>query len=283
MKSAYSIPAEAVLIYNNALNLTDKGDFIPALDEYKKAISMYPEFLEAYNNIGELYSKMGDSTQAKSTYIEALTIDRNYKVLLNLGVEFYNEGSYDQALKHFNESVDRKADFIEGQFYAGMANFNLKNFKRAEVHFNNVIAMDFKHLKTNYLLSTIYYEWKNYKKSMECLDRIKDIADDPVLVNKFYGFCCYHLGRFPEAIDYLQTAMESCPAYDKFKSYIKSLSYENKLSEIGNLKEKISEMETRINKKNSVISLGDYTHLSMLYIFDGEYAKAQKLLKSAKI
>lgn len=283
MKSAYSVPAEAVLVYNKALSLTDKGDFIPALDEYKKAISMYPDFLEAYNNIGELYSKMGDSNNAKNIYIKALDIDRNYRILLNLGVEFYNEGNYDVALKHFNESVDRKADFIEGQFYAGMANFNLKNFKKAEVHFNNVIAMDFKHLKTNYLLSAIYYEWKNYKKSMECLDRIKDIADDHVLVNKFYGFCCYHLGRYSEAIDYLQTAMKSCPSYDKFKDYLSSLTYEKKLSEIGNVKEKISEVETKVKSKNYIMTLADYTHLSMLYIFNGEYSKAEKLLKSAKI
>lgn len=283
MKASMSVPAEAVSIYNNALDLTNKGAYLPALDEYKKALEIFPKFIEAYNNIGEIYSKLGDSDSAISNYMEALSIERSSRVLLNLGVEYYNEGHYEAALKHFNEAVSVNDDFLEGHFYAGMANFNLKKMKKAEMHFSRVTQMDAMHLKANYLLSYIYYEWKQYQKTLDRLEIIKDFADDKAFVNRYYGFCLYHLGRFEEAVDYLQAALKSSPKYKKFRKYLEGLTYENKVKEIGDVQEKIKDMEAKIINEENKPSLGEYTHLSMLYIFNGEYEKAEKLLESAKL
>ena len=54
------------------------------------------------------------------------------------------------------------------------------------------------------------------------------------------------------------------------------MTYENKVKEIGDIKGKIKELETKMMKGDS--SIGDYTHLSMLYIFNGENQKAENLL-----
>ncbi|MGL4368240.1 MAG: tetratricopeptide repeat protein, partial [Spirochaetota bacterium] len=150
-----SIPAEAVSVYNNALEMSNKGDFPTALNEYGKAIAIFPKFLEAYNNIGEIYSKLGDGDRAISTYLQALNIERNYRVLLNLGVEYYNKGQNLPALKHFEEAIAVKDDFVEGHFYAGMAYFNIKDYIKAEEHFRKVTTFDKNHVKANYLLSYI--------------------------------------------------------------------------------------------------------------------------------
>jgi tetratricopeptide (TPR) repeat protein len=98
-----SVPTEAVAIYNHALELSNKGDTTTALQEYLKAIDIHPSFVEAYNNIGEIYSQMGKKKQAISTYMEALKIGKNYRVLLNLGVEHYNSKNYEIALNFFKE------------------------------------------------------------------------------------------------------------------------------------------------------------------------------------
>lgn len=283
MKNSVSVPSEAVNVYNNALNLSNSGKLAPAIDEYKKAINIYPGFIEAYNNIGEIYSKMGDRSKAISTYMEALAIQKNSRVLLNLGVEYYNDGEYKNAFKYFKDATTLDSEFLEGHFYTAMTHFNQKEYKQAENCFQNVVKLDKKHLKANYLLSYIYYDWKKYKKALECLDRIKDIADDKVFVNKYYGFCCYHTGRFDEAVEYLQSALKNCPEYSKFKNYLKKMTYENKVKEIGDIKSKIKEMEEKVMKKENMPSIGDYTNLSMLYIFDGQYKKAEDLLLSVNV
>jgi tetratricopeptide (TPR) repeat protein len=271
-----SVPTEAVSVYNNALDLSNRGDFMPALNEYSRAISIHPRFIEAYNNMGEIYSKMGDSDRAITSYLQALTIERNYRVLLNLGVEYYNRGQITSALEHFKESLSRKDDFLEGHFYAGLAYFNVKDYVIAEEHLSRVVAFDMGHYRANFLLSYIYYEWKRYNDVLACLDRITVTEEDKSLFNRYYGFCHYHLGNYAEAVQFLTIALETNPSYKKFHSYLKSLTVEAKLAEIGDIDACIKELEEKMEKETPTFC--ELSRLSMLYVFKGEYRKAETLL-----
>jgi tetratricopeptide (TPR) repeat protein len=275
-----SVPTEAISIYNKALEKTNRGDLNSALSEYQRAIKMYPYFVEAYNNLGELYSLMGYRDMAISTYNQALNIEKNYKILLNLGVEYYNSGDYQKALAYFLDSVKRKKNFQEGNYYTGLALYNMKNFSEAEKYLLKVIAADKMHIKANYMLSYIYYENKDYQKVINCLEAIWNIADDKTFINKYYGFCCYHLGRYDDAVKYLNEAMNLHPEYKKFKSYLEGLTYENKRREIGDIDSAIKQLEKAMMANS--LKLRDVTKLSMLYIFKGENLKAEKIVAEYK-
>jgi len=275
-----SVPREAVMIYNSALEQSNKGDLDAALKEYRRAISVHPEFVAAYNNIGEIYARRGESEKAISSYLEALKINKHYRVLLNLGVEHFNRNNYAQALEYFTESLSREPLFIEGNYYAGLVYYNQDSHKKAEKYFLKVLEADTMHLKANYLLSHIYYERKEYRKALECLDRIKDTAEDKSFINRYYGFCCFYLGRYDDAVKHLTAALECRPEYAGLKKYLKKLTYENKMKEIGNLEEAIRELEHDIAIREPGVI--DLTKLSMLYIFKGEYNKAENLIQSYK-
>ena len=275
-----SVPKEAVLIYNQALEMANKGKFEPAINEYRRAIETYPKFIEAYNNIGEIYSRMGNREQAISIYLDALKIEKNYRIFINMGVEHFNEKEYDAALKLFKESLKLEPDFLEGNFYTGLVFYHQKNFKKSEKHLFKVVKQDPTHLKANYLLSYIYYEWKDYDRVLRCLDSIKEIADDKLFINRYYGFCYFHLGQYDKAIEYLTEALESKPEYAKFKKYLKSISYEKKIKEIGDVDKAIKILEDHLMDRE--LEFMEITRLSMLYIFKGENKRAEKLVTSYK-
>ncbi|PKL39731.1 MAG: hypothetical protein CVV44_05785 [Spirochaetae bacterium HGW-Spirochaetae-1] len=278
--NSISVPTEAVTIYNNALELSTRGDLATALAEYRRAIDIYPGFVEAYNNIGEIHSGMGNSDLAVSAYLQALTIEKHYRVLLNIGVEYYNSGRPEKALQYFLDSLTMKPDFLEGNYYAGLIFYDDKKYKEAETYLGRVINIDMKHMKANYILSYIYYEWKQYEKVLACLDNIKDTADDKSFIKKYYGFCCYYLGRFTEAVDYLTEALESQPRYAKFKTYLQNLTYESKVKEVGDVEKAIKELEKNMLGERPAVS--EISRLSMLYIFKGQNKKAEKLLMNYK-
>jgi tetratricopeptide (TPR) repeat protein len=172
------------------------------------------------------------------------------------------------------------ANFLEGNFYTAMAYFNVKDLRKAEEYFRKVITQENKHEKASYLLADIYYEWKEYEKALAVLENIRTVATDTVFFNKYYGFCCYHLGRYDEAVSYLSIALESNPNYAKYKKYLKGLTYERKVKELGDIDQKIGEMEEKLLSNNAPMQ--EYTKLSMLYIFKGEYRKAEELLLRVK-
>jgi len=275
-----SMPAEAITIYNRALERTNNGDLLTAISEYQEAVKMYPHFIEAYNNMGEIYAMMGKRELAISTYNRALDIEKNYKVLLNLGVEYYNIGAYKIALSYFLDSLMQKSDFHEGNYYTGLAYYNLKSYNEAEKYLRKVIKTDRKHIKANYMLSYIYYEKKEYGPAIECLDSIRDIADDKSFINRYYGFCCFHLGRYNEAVKYLSDAIALHPEYEKFKNYIASLTYENKVKEVGDVDAAINDLENLMMKEP--LNMKDITRLSMLYVFKGENQKAEQIITEYK-
>lgn len=274
------VPTEAASIYNQALALSNEGNYAQAIEKYMHAVNVFPQFIEAYNNIGEIYSRMGNSEKAIQAYVKALSIKKNHKVLLNLGVEYYNAGDYKKALQYFHESLQLKSDFIEGNFYTGMAYFNLNDYTNALRFFEATVAIDHIHLKANYLLAYIYYGNKEYTKVIAYLNRIAHIADDKMFINRYYGFCYYHMGDFKKAIKHLTTALTSSPKYAQFKAYLESLTYDNKVKEIGDVDVKIKELEHKIMKEKP--NLSEYTRLSMLYIFKGQYKKAEDLLVGVK-
>jgi tetratricopeptide (TPR) repeat protein len=274
------MPTEAITIYNRALERTNNGDLQTAIAEYQKAVMMFPNFIEAYNNMGEIYSLMGKRDLAISTYNKALDIDRNHKILLNLGVEYYNSGIFKTALTYFLDSLTQKPDFHEGNYYTGLTHYNLKNFNEAERYLRNVVGVDRKHIKANYMLSYIYYESKDYKAVVECLDSIQDIADDKSFINRYYGFCCFHIGRYADAVKYLKDAVSLHPEYAKFKNYLESLTYENKVKEIGDIDNAIRNLENLMMKEP--LNMKEITRLSMLYVFKGENRKAEKIITDYK-
>ncbi len=275
-----SLPTEAISIYNKALENSNRGNYSVALSEYKQAIQMYPYFMEAYNNMGELYSIMGENELAISIYNKALNIEKNHKILLNLGVEYYNTGNYETALTYFMDSVHVNSEFIEGHYYTGLASYNLKDYQTAEKHLQDVVKTDRKHQKANYMLSHIYYEWKEYSKVIDCLEMIWDSFEDKSFLNKYYGFCCYHIGRFDDAIKYLNDALTALPGYSKYKDYLDKMNYKSKVAEIGDIDRAIQELEKCMMSETP--KLRDITKLSMLYIFKGNSRKAEEIVSDFK-
>ncbi|MGL4368504.1 MAG: hypothetical protein ACRCUT_02350, partial [Spirochaetota bacterium] len=69
--------------------------------------------------------------------------------------------------------------------------------------------------------------------------------------------------------------------YAKFSSYLKTLTWENKMKEIGDIDACIRDLEAKMSEQKP--TLGEYTHLSMLYIFKGEYRKAEDILLTCKL
>lgn len=273
-----SIPKEAVNLYNVACELAAKGNLSGAIQEYRRAIRIYPDFIQARSNIGELYSMMGDSSRAVAAYQDALNFSRDYRLLFNIGIEHYKAGRKDEALSYFTESVEQNPDFREGNYYAGLILYKRKEYGAAELCLSRVLKSDPNNFKTNYMLSYIYYERKQYHKVVECLDRMKDTADDKVFLCKYYGFCYYYIGDYKLAADYLTVTLEAQPEYEKFRDYLKSLTYENKMQEIGDIDGAIKQLEARMMEQ----TLSEASELSMLYIFKGENQKAEQVLLSYK-
>ena len=71
-------PDYADAYYNMGIALKDKGDLEAAIDSYKQALKIKPDYADAYNNMGIALKDKGDPEAAIDSYKQALKIEPNY-------------------------------------------------------------------------------------------------------------------------------------------------------------------------------------------------------------
>lgn len=83
---ALSVPPSARKEFEKANHLISRQDWPKAKERLSRAIAIYPQYAAAYNNLGAVYSYMGDATEASEALQKAATLDDHMALAyLNLG------------------------------------------------------------------------------------------------------------------------------------------------------------------------------------------------------
>ncbi|MFL6253789.1 MAG: tetratricopeptide repeat protein [Pyrinomonadaceae bacterium] len=93
------VPADARAAYDRAMKAVGGGRAAEALDELKRALSIYPKYARALNDLGVLYLKLDRLDDAAEALARAAKINKRfYFPRLNLGVVLNRQGKYAQAV-----------------------------------------------------------------------------------------------------------------------------------------------------------------------------------------
>jgi len=73
---------------------------------YKKSIELDSKKKEAHYNLGNTYARLRKNSQAISSYLRAIEIDRNYMdSWINLSTLSFKEGDFTNAVKYCDEAI----------------------------------------------------------------------------------------------------------------------------------------------------------------------------------
>lgn len=96
-------------------NAAQKQQYLQqAVTNLKQAVTIYPDYLDAWNNLGIVYKKMGNYQAAIQVYEQNIQRDPNYsKNYFNLGTAYYQLEEYRKAiiaLEQYTQRVPNSAD-----------------------------------------------------------------------------------------------------------------------------------------------------------------------------
>jgi tetratricopeptide (TPR) repeat protein len=84
--SDLGIPGRARKELDKASELADKQQLAQAVQKLNKAISIYPSYALAYNNLGVLYARLGDSVREREALQKAISLNDHFVLpYINLG------------------------------------------------------------------------------------------------------------------------------------------------------------------------------------------------------
>jgi len=114
-------PNYAEAYYNMGVALKDKGDLEEAIDSYKQALKIKPDYSEAYNNMGNVLKDKGNLEAAIDSYKQALKIKPDYsEAYNNMGVALNKKGDPEAAIDSYKQALKIKPDYAEA--YNNMGN-----------------------------------------------------------------------------------------------------------------------------------------------------------------
>ncbi len=120
-KTAAQCPGNPRAQYNFGLGLSKSGNLPAAIEHYREALRLKPDYTEAHNNLGIALSETGHWTEAIAEYEEAARLDPGAaRIRYNLGNAFLHVGKLEDAIANY-EDARRLSDDSNIEFNLGLA------------------------------------------------------------------------------------------------------------------------------------------------------------------
>jgi tetratricopeptide (TPR) repeat protein len=118
--------------YSNGIAESNKENYSKAIEYFKEALAVDPEFAFAWDNLGVCYRKIGDYDKALNAYEKSLSIDPNGLLpLQNIGIVYQYKKEFKKAINAYERlaEVDKNNPEVYygiGQIYT----FNLVDYEK---------------------------------------------------------------------------------------------------------------------------------------------------------
>jgi tetratricopeptide (TPR) repeat protein len=118
---ALELRKRARVPYNAGLELVSRGSYLDALNQFREAIDMDPQFAEA---------------------------------VYNLGVTFQKLNAHEKAIEQFEAAAAIKPENADYYFAAGNSYYHLQRYAEAELALEKALSRDSGHLKAQFTLAS---------------------------------------------------------------------------------------------------------------------------------
>jgi len=158
--------------YNIGLNYLEQGKLGKAIEAFKQAVKLDPNFIEAYFELSIVYyaSRLNDAIMTLKKLIE-LKPD-HVEAYLRLGLYYYQLKKYEEAIEELNKVIKLKPDYPDAYWGLGIVYSALERFDKAKEVLEKAIKIEPDFLAGYFLLGSTYFELKEWKKVIEVFNKL---------------------------------------------------------------------------------------------------------------
>lgn len=166
------VPKTAGELYSKALESIQAGDSRKAIEQLRDAISLYPEFPLALNELGVQYLKLGQSNKAAQVLQSAVQISPDAVVpRLNYGIALLEERKFAEAETQLREVLTKNDGAATAHLYLGITQIHLQRRDEAEKELQRALSIAGNELSlAHYYLGGIYWAKRDYDHAINELE-----------------------------------------------------------------------------------------------------------------
>ena len=209
-KQAIKIKPDYADAYSNmGIALKDKGELDAAIDSYKQAIKIKPDYAVAYNNMGVVLKDKGELDAAIDSFKQAIKIKSDYAdAYSNMGIALKDKGELDAAIDSYKQAIKIKPGYAD-------AYYNMGNVLKDKGELDVAIDSYKKAIKIKPGYADAYYNMGNVLKDKGELDVAIDSYKQAIKIKPDYavaysnmGLALQEKGEVDEAIEIYKQALK---------------------------------------------------------------------------
>ncbi|NLM17306.1 MAG: tetratricopeptide repeat protein [Candidatus Riflebacteria bacterium] len=236
-----ALPLEAV--YNLAVAYHETGRFFEAVKQYERVVKGSPGHVNSLNNMGLIFSVMGEKERAIEAFKAVLAIDAsNVKARINLGNVFLSQKDLAEAEKIYRSAISIDKTDISPRLNLGVVFYEKGDLESANQEWNAILQDNPDNIRVLSVMGSAYLEKHEYDKAIEVFDKMAEIMPENASVSNTLGYLLAEKGIELEKA------------------------------------EKLIEKALRLDKTNRATY---YDSLAWLYYRQGKFEKALKIQKRA--
>ncbi len=136
------VPKAALELYQQGMQLAEGGKGREAIEKFKSAVSLYPQFVMALNEMSAVYMNLAELEPAAEALRAALKIEPNNPTLrLNYGYVLLLKKEFVDSERELRRAIELKNDLVSAHLNRGRVLIKLRNFDEAEKELNRALSL----------------------------------------------------------------------------------------------------------------------------------------------
>ena len=178
------------------------GNHSKAIEAYKQAIHINPDYLSAYSSLGGVYFGQGNFNEAVESFKQVIRINPNDTFAYNiLGVSYLALTNYAKAIEAYQQAIRIDPDNFVAHDGLGLVYFMLGNYIKAIEAYQQAIRIDPNIAATYSTLGKAYANLGNHIKAIESFKQAIRINPDYVEAHFLLGVTYLLIGDRNSALN----------------------------------------------------------------------------------
>lgn len=222
----FAQPQTAYSLYQNANALQQRGDYYGAVESYREALILNPQYGDAWYNLSVCTYNLGEYDLCIEYADNAARYSRNVSEIENLkGMALVSLGRLDEAKSVFNSVLKKYPNDIDARF--GLAELNLYSgsLKSAERLYLDALKRDNKNRKALLSLALVSAEEGKNDIAERYVNQAIEYHNGDPEVYYLASYLATKRGEFEVAERLVRSSIQISPNYDKAYELLASILY----------------------------------------------------------
>lgn len=147
--------------------LAGRNDNDSAIAQYKRALDLAPNYVDAYSNLATSLHKLGQLEQARHNYLKAIQLNpKDPDLYFNLGNVLQDEGEYEQAAASYNRAINLRPLHCASHIQLGNALTTMGKTGEAVTSYRNTLEIDHNHVEARINIGKALLSQKQFESAI---------------------------------------------------------------------------------------------------------------------